>query len=204
MRRFLYSFLLMVLCALPAQAALPYYNADLGYTIWLAEGWTEVPNADLSRFDGFRDGVSAYMTGWEAGYVMAGETQAELLVSELHGRVISKQGIANFNRFVVRELEKASRKAGREGCARLRSARFDSQRNFLRLEMDSTMCGGEAVTSVVYIVYTSTGMLKFSGLASQGDTGAVRAIDAAVATLYLDYGLRQECEPKGVSLARSF
>ncbi len=144
------------------------------------------------------------MTGWEAGYVMAGETQAELLVSELHGRVISKQGIANFNRFVVRELEKASRKAGREGCARLRSARFDSQRNFLRLEMDSTMCGGEAVTSVVYIVYTSTGMLKFSGLASQGDTGAVRAIDAAVATLYLDYGLRQECEPKGVSLARSF
>lgn len=177
----------------PSWASLPYYNGDLGYTIWLADGWREASPSHLSRFHGFQDGVAAQGVGWKAGYTLE-NSGACLLVSELHGRVVSKVNIGNFNQFVVRELQRQTAEAKRAGHKQLalNKATFDKRKNMLRLEMDAVSPAGEDVTSVVYIVYTSENMLKFVGLAERGDDKSVRAIDAAVSTLYLDYGLRQE------------
>ncbi len=181
----------LLFCSNTAWAALPYYNADLGYTIWLPQGWAEVSGSDLSRFANFRDGVGSDVIDWKAGYTIAGNANAELLVAELHGRVVSKESISNFNRFVVRELKRVSIRGGRKKCAMLRKANFDKVKNVLRLELDVADCRGKSMTSVVYVIYTSTGMLKFTGLVAPGDKVSVQALDDAVSTLYLDYGLRQ-------------
>ena len=63
--------------------------------------------------------------------------------------------------------------------------------NTLRLEMEIAAVDGQRMTTIVYIVYTSNGMLKFVGLTQPGNAQGVKAIDEAVASLYLDYGLRQ-------------
>jgi len=182
-----------LISAVPAQASLPFYNQDLGYTIWLSDGWREASDSHLSHFKGFHDGVAAHGAGWEAGYTLE-DSGASLLVSELHGRVISKASIGNFNQFVVREFQRvSSAKEWRDGGkVRLNKASFDKQKNMLRLEMDTTDAHGKPLTSVVYIVYTNGCMLKFVGVADQGDIQSVESIDAAVSSLYLDYGLRQE------------
>lgn len=181
-------------CAVPAMASLPYYNQNLGYTIWLADGWIEAPDGFLSEFSEFKDGVVAVMDGWEVGYTLGGPAQVSLLVSELHGRVVSKESIGNFNRHVIKELQRRYKNTpewSHEKRARLTKANFISKRNMLRLEMDVADPAGRQKTSIVYIIYTSTGMLKFVGLVEPGDARGVKAIDDAVATLYLDYGLRQ-------------
>ena len=174
---------LFVLFASPAEASLPYYNPDLGYTIWLDGGWSEAPRALLARYEGVEDGLAAQHGGWTAGYALDGSPRTCLLVSTIQGRVVSPTAIANFNRFVVRTLLRA----GDRAPVRLRKANFLSAKNMLRLEMD--MAG--PLTSVVYLVYTRAGILKFTGIASRGDAPAVRAIDRAVSTLYLDHGLGQ-------------
>ena len=185
-------FMAFFVCPVPASASLPYYNQNLGYTIWLTDGWSEAPDALLSRFSGFFDGVTGHMAGWKAGYTLEGASSASLLVSEIHGRVVSKESIGNFNQFVVRGLERLSRaRSGNAVRVRLKAASFDARRNWLRLNLDTTDPAGRAMTAIVYIIYTSTGMLKFVGLAEPGDLGSVHAIDEAVSTLYLDYGLRQ-------------
>lgn len=174
-----------------AFAALPYYNQDLGYTIWLAEDWTEASDAVLSDFSNFHDGVASGRLGWEAGYTLKGASTS-LLVSEIQGRVVSKTSISNFNRHVVRELLRRSKSNvewQNKGLISLKQANFDSQKNMLRLEMEASAPSGQRVTSIVYIVYTTTGMLKFVGLVEPGDSEGVQAIDKAVASLYLDYGL---------------
>lgn len=175
----------LVLWSAPALAGLPYYNQTLGYTIWLSGGWAEVAGPALDRFRPLRDGVAPLPTGWEAGYVMDAPAPVCLLVSRLPGRVVSKDAIANFNRFVVRGLKRGDF-ADRAG-PRLRKASFHEARNMLRLELE----GVDSQVTVVYIVYTSTGMLRFVGLVQPGDGPGLRAVDEAVATLYLDYGLRQ-------------
>lgn len=189
------SALLAVVLLLPssAHASLPYYNQDLGYTIWLGEGWQVASPSQLSRFHDFYDGVAAHGVGWKAGYTLE-SSGASLLVSELHGRVVSKTSISNFNQYVVRELQRLSAAKDWPGQSqvRLNKASFDKRKNMLRLEMDTTDSAGRQFVSVVYIVYTSGCMLKFVGLADQGDIQSVAAIDAAVSSLYLDYGLRQE------------
>lgn len=176
-----------------AFAALPYYNQDLGYTIWLPTEWAEASDNVLSRFGGFHDGVAQSMVGWEAGYVL-NDSSASLLVCEIHGRVVSKSSISNFNQHVVRQLMSRTRHTSEwqnKGRLALKQANFDSKKNMLRLEMEAADPTGRRVTSIVYIVYTATGMLKFVGLAEPGDDSSVQAIDDAVATLYLDHGLRQ-------------
>jgi hypothetical protein len=184
----------VVLLSSPASASLPYYNQDLGYTIWLPGGWTEVPDAALSGFSPFQDGVAALENGWEAGYVLNAPARVCLLVSKLPGRVVSKETIGNFNRFVVRGLRRAGPEhvtAAEKPCPRLTKASFCERKNMLRLEMDGVDVDGGRVTTIVYIVYTSTGMLKFVGLVEPGDDRGVSAVDEAVSGLYLDYGLRQ-------------
>lgn len=195
MRTLLFTVIIGVCLAWAASAfaALPYYNQDLGYTIWLADGWEEAPDSLLSRFSDFHDGVAHGQVGWEAGYVLEDDS-ASLLVCEIHGKVVSKSSINNFNRHVVRELMRRTRAADEwqnKGRLALKDAQFDSGKNTLRLEMETSAPGGDRVTSIVYIVYTATGMLKFVGVAEPGDVESVQAIDKAVATLYLDYGLNR-------------
>ena len=165
----------------PAEASLPYYNPDLGYTIWLDGGWSEAPRALLARFEGVEDGLAAQHGGWIAGYALAGSPRTCLLVSVIQGRVVLPTAIANFNRFVVRSMLRGEERA----TVRLKKANFLSARNMLRLEMDRA----DHMTSVVYLVYTRAGILKFTGFAPQGDAVAIQAIDRAVSTLYLDHGL---------------
>lgn len=167
----------------PAAASLPYYNPDLGYTIWLPGGWAEAPQGDLARYAAVRDGLGVLSGGGIAGYSLEGADRTCLLVSTLLGRVVSPAAIANFNRFVVKSLLKGEARS----TVHLRKAHFLSEKNMLRLEMDIP----GRMTSVVYIVYTRTGMLKFTGLAREGDARSLQAIDRAVATLYLDHGLGQ-------------
>jgi len=184
----------LVVWSVPASASLPYYNQDLGYTIWLSGEWSEAPDAYLSTFGQVHDGVAAHMVGWEAGYTLKGKASASLLVSQLHGRVVSKASIGNFNQHVIKGIARCARDVPEwtnQGRVQLNKANFNAKKNMLRLEMDATDPAGKHTTTIVYIVYTSTGMLKFVGLVEPGDRQGVQAIDDAVSTLYLDYGLRQ-------------
>lgn len=180
-----------LLFAVPALASLPYLNQDLGYIIWLSDGWNEAPEADLTRLNFFNDGLNVQSAGWQAGYVLEGTSEVNLLVSELSGKVVSKAAIGNFNSHVVGQLKRLSNDDSHHQGPQieLKKANFDSGKNMLRLEMDGVDQRGQQVTSVVYIVYTRHGMLKFVGLAQQGDAAGVAAIDAAVATLYLERSL---------------
>lgn len=185
------AILFVVVLAVPAWASLPYYNQDLGYTIWLGDGWEE-STGNLTRYNSFEDGLSAINSGWETVYTLGGSGNVSLLVSRLQGRMVSPSAIAGFNRHVVRQLKRVSanppgwnNKAG----VNLRKANYDSEKNMLRLEMDAFGPSGNKVTSVVYIVYTRGSMLKFVGLVPSGDHHGLNAIDAAVSTLYLDRGL---------------
>lgn len=193
----MYKYVLLIILAsclllsVPAHASIPYYNKELGYTIWLADGWREAPADFLSRFSEFHDGLEAHTVGWQAGYTLENST-ASLLVSELHGRVVSKTGISNFNRHVVRQIKKLAANppewSGRHAVY-LTKASYDKGRNTLRLEMDSSDSSGKRMTTVVYIVYTDECMLKFVGLVEPGDVTSIAAIDKAVTSLYLDRGL---------------
>ncbi|QGY38897.1 hypothetical protein GM415_01670 [Pseudodesulfovibrio cashew] len=188
------ALLFCVLFAAPALASLPYYNRDLGYTIWLGDGWSVAENARLERFALVEDGLDALAAGWEAGYVLNGSDSVCLLVSKLSGRVVSRNAISEFNRHVVRQLQRdtgRSRGWRAESPVHLRRANYDSDKAVLRLEMDATGQNGRPVSAVVYIVYTRGGMLKFLGLTEKGDAAGLRAIDKAVSTLYLDQGLSQ-------------
>jgi hypothetical protein len=178
----------MLLWSVPCEAGLPYYNQNLGYTIWLPDAWAEADDAVLARFSPLRGAVAPTAGEWEAGYVLDRPTPVCLLVSRLQGRVVSKDGIGNFNRFVVGGLMRGH---GIPPGHRLRKAQFCEHRNTLRLELDGTDEAGREVVAVVYIVYTSTGMLRFVGLVPPGDAPGLRAVDEAVSTLYLDHGLRQ-------------
>jgi len=172
-------------------AGLPYYNQHLGYTIWLPGGWLEADDGMLARFARLGDAVVPAQADHEAGYVLASSPAPVcLLVSRLQGRVVSKDDIGNFNRFVVGSLLRAAGSGG-EAPFRLRKANFCESRNMLRLELDGKDASGSEVVSVVYIVYTTTGMLRFMGIAPLGDASGVRAVDEVVSTLYLDHGLRQ-------------
>ncbi|WP_285906229.1 hypothetical protein [Pseudodesulfovibrio pelocollis] len=176
----------------PSWAGLPYYNQHLGYTIWLPGGWLEADDAVLARFARLRNAVVPAQADQEVGYVLASsQASVWLLVSRLQGRVVSKDDIGNFNRFVVAGLLRSARTDG-EASLRLRKANFSESRNMLRLELDGTDPSGRAVVSVVYIVYTTTGMLRFMGIAPSGDASGLRAVDDVVSTLYFDHGLRQD------------
>ncbi|MDD3310798.1 hypothetical protein [Pseudodesulfovibrio sp.] len=165
---------------LPAGASLPFYNPDLGYTIWLPGEWAEARPALLRRYAALRDGVGRD-GGWTAGYALDRSGETCLLVSAVPGRVVSRADMANFNQFIIRGIQRAER----AGCRRLREASFLPEKPMLRLVMDLD----PARTSVVHLVYTRTGMLKFTGVARRGDADGVLAIDRAVASLYLDQGL---------------
>ncbi|MFH1914730.1 MAG: hypothetical protein ABIK45_10705 [Pseudomonadota bacterium] len=173
-------------------AGLPYYNQHFGYTIWLPGGWLEADESVLARFALLRDAVVPVQADQEIGYVLASRSAPIcLLVSRLHGRVVSKDDIGNFNRFVVAGLLRSARTDG-AAPFRLRKANFSESRNMLRLELDGTDPSGRAVVSVVYIVYTTTGMLRFMGIVPSGDVSGLRTVDEVVSTLYLDHGLRQD------------
>jgi len=181
MRFFLAALLLASALSLPvpAGASLPFYNPDLGYTIWLPGEWAERP-ALLSRFAALRDGVG-HDDGWAAGYALDRSGETCLLVSAVSGHVVSRADMANFNQFIIRTLQRAEP----SGRRRLRAASFNPDKPMLRLVLDLD----GARTSVVHLVYTRTGMLKFTGVARKGDADGMRTIDRVVATLYLDAGL---------------
>jgi len=192
-RRALFMLVLFVVvaCAVPAWASLPYYNQNLGYTIWLGDGWVEAPDA-LSRFSAYEDGLAAQSYGWEAAYALGESGGVRLLVSRLQGKMITRASIADFNRHVVRQLKKLSAyppgHSNRSGV-QLRRANFDSRKNMLRLEMDTFGPSGQQVRAVVYVVYTRGAMLKFVGLVPKGDVHGVSAVDKAVSSIYVDQGL---------------
>ena len=124
-------FAAVVLFSVPAVASLPYYNRDLGYTIWLSEEWVEAPEVFLSQFSQFHDGVAADMAGWEAGYTLSGG-DVSLIVSELHGRVVSKASIGNFNQFVIRELQRTARAVpswSKQDRIHLNTANFEDRKS---------------------------------------------------------------------------
>ncbi|QJB55293.1 hypothetical protein [Pseudodesulfovibrio sp. zrk46] len=183
---------MVLFCAVPAKASVPYYNRDLGYTIWLAKGWKEVSPSILDQAE-FLDGIVSGMdsAGRSAGYVLE-DREAHLTVTELHGRVVSKTAINNFNRYVVRQVSRHAK----DGCAKrsvcLRRANFDKAKNMLRMELDAHDSDGRPITSVIYIVYTSQCMIKCVGTVLRGDEDGLRDIDATVSSLYFDRGLRQE------------
>ena len=187
--------LMVVLVAVPAKASLPYYNQDLGYTIWLPKNWSEVSGSYLRWAESSRKPVPIQgdASNWTAGYHCPANGRARsLLVEVKHGRRMLATDISNFNRFIVKTLSRqSSRGAGASDQTRiaLKDATYFKEKKILRLstEMNS---GDRTILSLTYIVYTRIGMLTFVGYVDPGDSQARQVIDKAVLSLYLDDNVR--------------
>jgi len=186
---------LVVFFATPAKASLPYYNQDIGYTIWLPKSWAEASDNYLDWAEQSRKPVPVQgdSSNWKAGYVSPadGHTRS-LLVEVKHGRRMHAAGISNFNQFIVKTLSRMSGKAsGESGRSRiaLKDAAYFKDKKILRLETEMTS-GEQTVLSLTYIVYTRIGMLMFVGYVDPADVQARQVIDNAVFSLYLDDNVR--------------
>lgn len=184
-RIFLAALAATLLFAAPSLASLPYYNRDMGYTIWLPETWNPVPAGELEQAAVPCCPVHGMAPDWRAAYARPSGGPV-LLVEARPGRRMRAPDIANFNRFIVRSL----RREGREGV-RFRDADYFDDRRTLRIETEVTV-RGRTMLSLSYVVYTRKGMLNFVGLVRPGDAETRAAIDKAVLSLYLDDALRAE------------
>ncbi|WP_319581766.1 hypothetical protein [uncultured Pseudodesulfovibrio sp.] len=192
---FVVAVLAMIIFSAPAWASLPYYNADLGYTIWLPESWTEAPPDSLNGLE--RTGCAwpgqSMAPDWRAGYVHpSSERTCSLLVEVKPGRTMQDADISNFNSFLVRSLARSIREDVRlpgGPVTVFKDATYFQDRKTLRIETEVAR-NGETVLSMAYIVYTRKGMLNFTAFVDPADREARRAVDKAVLSVYLDDRLR--------------
>ncbi|XXJ18668.1 hypothetical protein ACR42D_03765 [Desulfovibrio caledoniensis] len=196
---FIVAFLAMIVFSAPAWASLPYYNADLGYTIWLPKSWTEAPPDALHTLE--RPCCALPVRGmapnWRAGYVHpAGGRTCSLLVEAKPGRTMRAADISNFNSFLVRSLARAIREEVRlpgEPVTVFKDATYFRDKKTLRIETE-VAGNGERVLSLAYIVYTRKGMLTFTAFVDPADRETRQAVDKAVLSVYLDERLRLAAE----------
>ena len=184
---FIVAFLAMVIFSAPVWASLPYYNSDMGYTIWLPKTWNVASVGDIERAESFGAPVPISDTApdWKAGYVSPSGAPV-LLVEVKPGRKMQVADISNFNRFIVRSL----RREAVEGV-RLKDVTYFGDKKTLRIESEVD-AGDRVMLRLSYIVYTRKGMLNFAGYVESRDEQARSAIDEAVLSLYLDDGVRYE------------
>ena len=184
-----------ILFALPARASLPYYNADMGYTIWLPKGWSEAPPDSLDAFARPRGAwpVQGMVPDWQAGYVDPDRGRTcSLLVEVKPGRTMCAADISNFNSFLVRSLTRAIREQVRlpgGAVTVFRDATYFREQKTLRIETEVARSGA-TVLSLAYVVYTRKGMLTFTAFVDPADREARLAVDKAVLSVYLDDRLR--------------
>ena len=184
---FLVAFLAMLVFSAPVWASLPYYNPDMGYTIWLPKTWNVASDGDLQKAEALvrPAPVQGMAPDWKAGYLSSPDGPA-LLVEVKPGRKMPAADISNFNRFIVRSLRRAG-----GADVRLRDAAYFGEKKTLRLE-SMIETDGRPMLNLTYVVYTRKGMLLFAGYAEPGDREALAAIDKAVLSLYLDDGVSYE------------
>jgi hypothetical protein len=192
---FLVAILAMIVFSAPAWASLPYYNADMGYTIWLPRGWSEAPPDSLDALE--RTGGAWPAMGVtpdrRAGYVDPGRGRTcSLLVEVKPGRTMLAADISNFNRFLVRSLTRSIRNRVRlpgDPVTVFKDATYFRDKRTLRIETEVAK-NGVTVLSLAYVVYTRKGMLTFTALVDPADREARQAVDKAVLSVYLDDRLR--------------
>ena len=179
----------------PVWASLPYYNSDIGYTIWLPKGWSEVSECDLKSVEqaGTPFPVLGKMPDWQAGYCSPAEGGGHSLLVEIQpGRKMQVADISNFNRFIVESMSRSSRAEWQlpdTPRLTLKDATYFQEKKTLRLESE-VVHRGETMLNLTYIVYTRKGMLTFVGYVDPGDLQARKNIDTAVLSLYLDDNIR--------------
>ena len=185
----------LVLFAAPAKASLPYYNQDVGYTIWLPKSWSEAGHSYLKWAEKSQKPVPVQgdTSNWKAGYFSPTDGHARsLLVEVKRGRRMSTTAISNFNRFIVKSLSRLSDQGtadpNRDRIV-LKDATYFKEKKVLRVETEMSK-DGQTVLSLTYIVYTRTGMLTFVGYVDPADVQAKLTIDKAVLSLYLDDDVR--------------
>jgi hypothetical protein len=192
---FIVAFIAMIVFSAPAWASLPYYNADLGYTIWLPKSWSEAPSDSLDAWEQARGAwpVQGMSPDWRAGYVHPGrERMCSLLVEAKPGRTMRTADISNFNNFLVRSLTRSIREGVRlpgEPVTVFKDATYFRDKKTLRIETEVAR-DGRTMLSLAYIVYTRKGMLTFTAFVDPADREARQAVDKAVLSVYLDERLR--------------
>ncbi|WP_316897709.1 hypothetical protein [Pseudodesulfovibrio indicus] len=191
---FLIAILAMLVFSAPAWASLPYYNSDVGYTIWLPKTWSEAAPSSLDRFAGAGRPWPGQDTApdWKAGYCPSSGGPCSLLVEIKPGRKMQPADISNFNRFLLQSLARSIRNQSRlPGVPRMafKDATYFSEKKTLRIET-LVERGGRSMLSLAYVVYTRKGMLSFLGFVDPDDAQARQTIDKAVLSLYLDDAIR--------------
>ncbi|EGB16181.1 hypothetical protein DND132_2978 [Pseudodesulfovibrio mercurii] len=192
---FLVAFIAMIVFSAPVWASLPYYNADMGYTIWLPKSWTEATPDSLDAFERTcgTSPVQGAAPDWRAGYVDPhGGRACRLLVEVKPGRRMLDADISNFNRFLVRSLTRSLRERVRlpgDPVTVFKGADYFPDKKTLRIETE-VAGNGTTVVSLAYIVYTRKGMLAFTAFVDPADREARQTVDKAVLSLYLDDRLR--------------
>jgi hypothetical protein len=192
---FLVALLAMIVFSAPAWASLPYYNAEMGYTIWLPKGWSEAPPDSLDAFGrtGGAWSVQGAAPDRRAGYVDPGRGRTCSLVVEVKpGRTMRTADISNFNNFLVRSLTRSIREEVRlpgDPVTVFKDATYFRDKRTLRIETEVAQ-GGVTMLSLAYIVYTRKGMLTFTALVDPADREARQAVDEAVLSVYLDERVR--------------
>lgn len=192
---FLVAFVAAMVLSSPARASLPYYNADMGYTIWLPKSWSEAPPDSLDAF-GRALGpwpVQGMTPHWQAGYVKPqGGRACRLLVEVKPGRRMLDADISNFNQFLVRSLARSLRERVAlpgDPVTVFKDAAYFRDKKTLRIETE-VVRDGETMLGLAYIVYTRKGMLAFTAFVDPADREARQTVDKAVLSLYLDDRLR--------------
>ena len=133
---------LLVLCASPAKASLPYYNSDIGYTIWLPKSWAEASRNYLKWAKQSQKPVPVQgdTSNWKAGYFSPTDGHPRsLLVEVKQGRRMRASDITNFNQFIVKTLSRMSREDVIEaGFNRivLKNATYFKEKKILRIETE--------------------------------------------------------------------
>jgi hypothetical protein len=192
---FVVALTVAVVFSTPVWASLPYYNSDIGYTIWLPKGWSEVSECDLKSVEqaGTPFPVRGMMPDWQAGYCSPTDGGGHSLLVEIQpGRKMQAADISNFNRFIVESMSRSSRAEWQLPDAPrliLKDAKYFQEKKTLRLESE-VVHRGETMLSLTYIVYTRKGMLTFVGYVDPFDAQARKSIDTAVLSLYLDDSIR--------------
>lgn len=191
---FIVAVLAMFVFSAPAWASLPYYNSDVGYTIWLPKSWSEATPSSLDRFAEVvrpwpgRDSAP----DWKAGYGPSSGGVCSLLVELRPGRKMQPADISNFNRFLVQSLARSLRNQSRlPGAPHMvfKDAAYFSDKKTLRIET-LVEREGRNMLSLAYVVYTRKGMLSFVGFVDPDDAQARQTIDKAVLSVYLDDAIR--------------
>lgn len=187
---FLVAFLAMLVFSAPVWASLPYYNADIGYTIWLPKSWSEAQPSQLQGLESRKTWpVQGMAPDWKAGYTCPA---CSLLVELKPGRKMQAADISNFNRFLVQSLTRAVREQVRLPGAPVmafKDATYFQDKKTLRIETEVRE-NGRTMVNLAYIVYTRRGMLTFVGFVEPSDTQARQIIDKAVLSVYLDDKVR--------------